>query len=135
MTIGEFLSAGDRSGILLGKRLADELGIGVGQNVSLTVVDADGQASEATFVVSGLYVSGVPSYDQNSAFMPLDKAQAFTGVGDRASAVVMLLHRQEDADRVAAALAGPNTTARNLAADEPASTGNRGDNRAAVQPA
>ncbi len=111
MTAGEFLSAGDRSGILLGKRLADELGIGVGQNVSLTVVDADGQASEATFVVSGLYVSGVPSYDQNSAFMPLDKAQAFTGVGDRASAVVMLLHRQEDADRVAAALAGPNTTA------------------------
>lgn len=108
VTAGKFLSADDRSGILLGKRLADDLGIGVGQNVSLTVVDADGQASEATFVVTGLFASGVPGYDQNSAFMPLDKAQAFTGVGDRASAVVVLLHRQEDADRVAAALAGPD---------------------------
>lgn len=108
ITAGEFLSADDRSGILLGKRLADDLGIGVGQNVSLTVIDADGQASEATFVVTGLFASGVPGYDQNSAFMPLDKAQAFTRVGDRASAVVVLLHRQEDAERVAATLAGPD---------------------------
>ena len=110
ITAGEFLSAEERSGILLGKRLADDLGIAVGKNVSLTVVDADGQASEAAFEVRGLFASGVPSYDENSAFMPLDKAQAFTGVGDRASAVVVLLNRQEDSERVAAALAGPDMT-------------------------
>ncbi len=39
--------------------------------------------------------------------MPLAKAQSFTLVGDRASAVMMLLHDEDDAEQVAAALAAP----------------------------
>ena len=38
--------------------------------------------------------------------MPLAKAQAFTNTAGRASAVVMLLNRQDDADAVAVALRG-----------------------------
>ena len=36
------------------------------------------------------------------------KPQAFTGVGDRASAIVVLLHKQEDASAVAAKLSTPD---------------------------
>ena len=39
--------------------------------------------------------------------MPLAKAQAFTRAGERASAVVVLLHDQKDADTVASALRAP----------------------------
>ena len=104
LVAGEYLTPDDRSGILLGKRLADTLGLRVGQNVSLTVIDADGQPDEALFTVRGLYATGIPTYDDSAAFLPLAKAQAFTRAGNRASAVVILLHRQQDADAVAATL-------------------------------
>ena len=107
LVAGEFLVANDRSGVMLGKRLADSLGLNVGQNVNLTVIDADGQPQEALFVIRGLFDSGVLVYDESTVFMPLAKAQSLTLTGDRASAIMLLLHNEEDAETVAAALAAP----------------------------
>jgi ABC-type lipoprotein release transport system permease subunit len=44
-------------------------------------------------------------------FMPSAKAQAFTGADGDASAILIMLYRQDDADKVAAALQGPGTVA------------------------
>ena len=107
LVAGEFLVANDRSGVMLGKRLADSLGLNVGQNVNLTVIDADGQPQEALFVIRGLFDSGVLVYDESTVFMPLAKAQSLTLTGDRASAIMLLLYNEEDAETVAAALAAP----------------------------
>lgn len=104
---GAFLTADDRGGLLLGRRLAESLGVHVGDSVRLTLVDANGVPVEALFVVRGLFASGVLVYDEATAFLPLAKAQSLTTVGDRASAVLIQLHRQEDADSVSAALVGP----------------------------
>ncbi len=108
---GAFLAADDRSGILIGKHLADSLGIGVGRKVTLTVVDANGRPQEGVFEIRGLFSTGIPGYDQSAVFMPLSKAQAFTGAGDRASAIMILLHDQNDAAKVAAALSSADTAA------------------------
>ena len=91
LVAGQFLEAGDRSGILLGQRMADSLGLAVGQDVSLLVNTADEQPDEARFTIRGLYASGVPSYDETTVFLPLAKAQAFTRTPGRASAVLVLL--------------------------------------------
>lgn len=104
---GEYLAPDDRNGILIGQRLADEMGVGVGQRVSLAAGNANSQAEEGVFTVRGLFSTGFPGFDENTAFLPLSRAQAFTGTGERASAIVILLHQQEDAEQVAAALAGP----------------------------
>ena len=111
LVAGEFLAADDRSGILLGKRLADSMGLQPGSKVSLTLIDADGQPQEQIYTVRGLFRSGAVSYDENSVFMPLAKAQAVTNTAGRASAVTILLHNQEDAEAVAAALATPDVKA------------------------
>lgn len=111
MIDGTFLSPDDRDGLLLGRRLADSLGLRAGDRVSLTVIDADGRPVEAIFAVRGLFSSGVAVYDESAVFLPLDKAQAFTGAGDRASTVMILLNRQEDAASVAAALQTPGNDA------------------------
>ena len=103
---GEFLTADDRDGILIGKRLADSLGLGAGQRASLVIIDGDGRPSEAVFTIRGTFSTGMPAYDESTAFLPLAKAQAFTNTAGRASAVVMLLNRQDDADAVAVALKG-----------------------------
>jgi ABC-type lipoprotein release transport system permease subunit len=108
---GAFLAADDRGGILIGKHLADSLGLGVGSKVNLAIVDGQGEGDEGTFEVRGLFSTGVFGYDDGAVFMPLSKAQAFTRTGDRASAIVVLLHRQEDAGPVAAALQRPGVTA------------------------
>lgn len=110
MVAGEFLASDDRGGILIGKRLADSLGVQVGRKVNLAVVDADGQVDEGAFTVRGLFSTGIPSYDESAALMPLSTAQAFARVDKQASAIVVLLDDQTDADRVAAALRSPDVT-------------------------
>jgi ABC-type lipoprotein release transport system permease subunit len=111
MVAGDWLAADDRSGIVLGRRLAESMGLQTGSNVSLTVIDADGQPQEQIYTVRGLFASGAVSYDESAAFLPLAKAQAVTNTVGRASAVTILLHDQEDAAAVAAALAAPGVQA------------------------
>lgn len=102
--VGDFLTPDDRGGILISQRLANNLKLAVGNDVSLLINTSGEQPDEATFTIRGLYNTGLPAFDGSTVFLPLDKAQTFTRVGERASAVVVLLHDQEDADAVAAAL-------------------------------
>jgi ABC-type lipoprotein release transport system permease subunit len=104
---GEFLNPEERNTILIGKRLADTLGVQTGQRLTLTVVDADGNADTGTFTIGGLFKTGVPSYDENAVFMTHSRAQAFTRSNGRASAIVVLLNDQADTATVAAALRTP----------------------------
>jgi ABC-type lipoprotein release transport system permease subunit len=103
---GDFLAPDDKGGIVLGRRLADAVGVNVGDKASLTVVDADGKADTGPFTVRGLIDTGVPSFDASTVLMPLAKAQAFTGARDRASAIVVMLDDKAHAQRAADALAG-----------------------------
>ena len=107
MVAGAFLTPDDRNGVLISQRLARSMGLGVGEGVSLLINTSDEQPDEAIFEIRGLYHSGIPAFDDATIFLPLAKAQAFTRAGDRASAVVALLHDQEDAEAVAQALRAP----------------------------
>src|SRR5512143_3702025 len=108
---GGWLTPDDRDGIMIGRVLAESLGIGAGQKVNLTLVNSDGRPDEGTFTIRGLFSTGIPSYDQSAVFMPLDTAQAFTGASGRASLIMILLNNQNDANKVAAALSAPGVTA------------------------
>jgi ABC-type lipoprotein release transport system permease subunit len=110
LVAGEFLKPEDRDGVMIGKRLADSLGVEVGKKVNLVLINSDGNPVEGNFTVRGLFSTGVPSYDDSAAFLSLSKAQAFTNIADGVSAIVILLHDQEDAEKVATALQSPGTT-------------------------
>jgi ABC-type lipoprotein release transport system permease subunit len=114
LVAGDFLTPDDRGGILMGQRLAESLGVTVGQRIVLVVSTADQQPDEAPFTIRGLYATGVASYDETRVFLPLSKAQAFTRTEGRASAIFILLHHQEDVDAVAAALRAPERQAQGL---------------------
>jgi ABC-type lipoprotein release transport system permease subunit len=107
LVAGEFLAPDDRGGVLISRRLAKSLGLTVGDDVSLLINTSGEQPDEAIFTIRGLYDTGLPGFDGATIFLPLSKAQAFTRVGDRASAVVALLHDRETADAVASALRAP----------------------------
>jgi len=107
---GDFLKPDDRGGVLISKRLANNLELAIGNKISLLINTSGEQPDETTFTIRGLYDTGLPAFDELTVFLPLAKAQTFTQVGDRASAVVVLLHEQDDADVVAAALNTPGLT-------------------------
>jgi len=108
--VGDFLEPDDRGGVLIGKRLANNLDLAIGDDISLLINTSGEQPDEVTFTIRGLFDTGLPAFDETTIFLPLAKAQTFSQVGERASAVVVILHDQEDADVVAAALNTPGVT-------------------------
>jgi ABC-type lipoprotein release transport system permease subunit len=98
---GEYLKADDRGMVLVGKVLADQMEIQVGQRISLAASDANGIGQEGLFTVAGLVDTGFPGLDQNRVILPLAQAQSFSGVGDRISSLIVFLDDQNDAERVA----------------------------------
>jgi ABC-type lipoprotein release transport system permease subunit len=104
---GDFLDPDDRSGILISKRLAKNFNLSVGDDVSLLINTSGEAPDEALFTIRGLFDTGIPAFDELTVFLPIAKAQAFTRAGDRASAVMILLHDQEIVDTVASKLEAP----------------------------
>ena len=101
---GDFLIADDREGILIGKPLAERFGVSAGDRVNLLINTSNGEVDEQLFTVRGVYTTNVFPYDENTVFMPLAKAQTFAGAENHASLIFVLLHDQEQAEPVAAAL-------------------------------
>ncbi|MEW6285775.1 MAG: ABC transporter permease [Chloroflexota bacterium] len=108
LTAGEFLTADDREGILIGYPLAQSLRLSVGDTLTLLVNTADGSVDQQPFTVRGIFTTGTTAYDKGIVFLPLAKAQAFSGAGDRASIIFVLLKDREQAEAVAAAISSPN---------------------------
>ncbi|MBE0684329.1 MAG: ABC transporter permease [Anaerolineales bacterium] len=103
---GEFLTADDREGILIGYPLAESLGLEVGDQLTLLVNTSDGDVDEQNFRVRGVFSTGTSAYDKGIVFLPLAKAQAFSGAENHASMIFILLHDREQADAVADAIQG-----------------------------
>jgi len=101
---GAWLNPDDREGVLIGASLAAKRNVAVGDRIALLVNTADGGVDEQRFVVRGVYDTHTPTHDQSTILMPLSKAQAMTGAGERASTVWVMLDDMYAADAVAAAL-------------------------------
>ena len=101
---GQYITADDREGLLIGRTLADKLGKGAGDTVNLLVNTSDGGIDEQAFTVRGVYTTGFPGYDEATVFLPLAKAQAFTRTENHASTIFVLLKSNEALEPVTAAL-------------------------------
>jgi ABC-type lipoprotein release transport system permease subunit len=105
---GDFLSAGDREGILIGKPLADKLELKAGDQLQLSVNTSNGDVDEQSFAIRGIYSTQTYGFDSSIVFLPLAKAQAITQAGDHASTIFILLEDTSSTDAVIAALGSSN---------------------------
>jgi len=103
---GEFITADDREGIVIGAPLAESLGLGVGDQLNLLVNTSEGDVDEQQFTIRGIFTTGTTSYDKGVVILPLAKAQAFSGATNHASMIFILLKDREQADAVVAAIQG-----------------------------
>jgi ABC-type lipoprotein release transport system permease subunit len=105
---GQFLTADDREGLLIGQTLADKLKLTAGQQVNLSVNTSSGDVAQQDFTIRGIYSTQTPGFDGANIFMPLAKAQTITGAEKYASTIFVLLNDTAQTDAVAAALQGGN---------------------------
>jgi ABC-type lipoprotein release transport system permease subunit len=101
---GEFLDPVDREGLLIGKPLADKMGLKVSDQVSLSANTSDGSVDEQMFTIRGIYTTQTNRFDNGTIFLPLAKAQAMTQTENHASTIFVLLNDKEQTENVAAAL-------------------------------
>jgi ABC-type lipoprotein release transport system permease subunit len=105
---GDFLTPDDRTGVLLGKPLADNLGLKVGDQLMLSVNTASGDIVDQSLTVRGLYSTKTGGFDGVTVFLPLAKAQTMSQVENHASTIFILLKDGSQTDAVAAAIQGPD---------------------------
>ncbi len=76
MVSGAFLTADDRAGLLMGQPLSNKLGLKVGDKINLLANTSNGDVSQQSFLIRGIYTTQTPAFDQATLFFPLAKAQA-----------------------------------------------------------
>jgi putative ABC transport system permease protein len=104
---GDYLTADDRGGLLMGRTLADKLKLAPGDTINLLANTSNGDVDQQSFVIRGLYSTGTPGYDGSTVLLPLAKAQAIARAENHASTIFILLKNQDQTDAMAAALQGP----------------------------
>jgi ABC-type lipoprotein release transport system permease subunit len=104
---GEFLTADDREGVLIGLPLAESLDLSPGDSIELIVNTSEGNTDEQRFTIRGIYTTDTPGYDKATIFMPLEKAQTITRTENYASMIYILLNNMDDTAAVKAAIQTP----------------------------
>ena len=117
---GQFLSTGDGRDIVLGDRLAEKLGLRLGDKLVVMVQSADGNVGSAAYRLTGLFDTGSDAFDARLGYITLSAAQALTGMPDRASAVAVRLNDLDKAE------AGREAIQRLLTAEEAVAVSWRG---------
>jgi ABC-type lipoprotein release transport system permease subunit len=105
---GSFITADDREGLVIGKPLAEKLGLSAGDQVDLSVNTSNGNVDEQKFTVRGIYTTGTYGFDNATIFLPIAKAQAITQTENHASTIFVLLKNTSDTNAVVQALQGSN---------------------------
>jgi len=107
---------GDKRAIVLGTRLANSLGVRVGDGVTL-VSPRGAQTPFGTapriqrYPVAAIFEIGMSQYDESIAFLPLGQAQAFFNSPDSVTALELMLDNPDAVDAVRpnlAAMLPPN---------------------------
>ncbi len=112
---GQMFAPDDRRGIVLGKTLAQNLGVVVGHKVVYTMTDRHGEVVSGLGRVRGVFATGTDSMDAGVAVMPIGTAREVLGYGPQeATEVAVFLddpRRVDDVLPTLARLVTPPTTA------------------------
>ncbi len=96
---GRYLKPGDTDAIVIGDALARNLGLDVGERITLLGSAADRSVAADSLRVVGLFHSGLTALDRQFTQMPLARFQETFALGNGASMVVISGHRLADVNR------------------------------------
>ncbi len=88
---GKALAAGADRDMLIGRKLAERLGVRLGEKVIVMAQAADGELGSAAYRVSGIFATESSSFDGAMAFVTLPAAQSLLALGSRVSSINLRL--------------------------------------------
>jgi len=86
---GSYLSPGNAAEVVIGQELARNLGVGVGDRVTLLGMARDGSVAADVLTVRGIFESGVNGLDRQLAELPLARFQADFAMAGLANMLVV----------------------------------------------
>ena len=88
---GKPLAAGADRDILIGRKLAELLGVRLGEKVIVMAQAADGELGTAAYRIGGIFATESGSFDGAMAFVTLPAAQSLLALGSRVSNINLRL--------------------------------------------
>ena len=102
---GEMFAADDRTGMVLGAQLAQNLGAGLGDRVVYTASDRSGEIVAGLGRVRGILRTGSPSIDVGMVLLPIEAARGVLGFApDEATEVAVFIADHRESEALAARL-------------------------------
>jgi ABC-type lipoprotein release transport system permease subunit len=102
----------DDEGVILGKTLAENLDVGLGNKVVYTVTDKSGEITNGLARVSGIIETGAVEIDAGTCLLPINQFRSLLGYeGDEVTQIAVFLDDHRHAEDVAARLGAQLTSA------------------------
>ena len=101
---GRYLEDNDKGLILIGRKLAAKLSVGVGDKVVIMLQDIKGDFASAAFRVVGIFQTGFAEFDGGIAYLPLDQFQGLLGMEGYLTDIAVRLNDPEEVAALAADL-------------------------------
>ncbi|MBX4956420.1 lipoprotein-releasing ABC transporter permease subunit [Rhizobium lentis] len=100
---GDLVGYASGEGVLIGTRMADQLGLRVGDLITLTSPDGDitpmGVSPRVkSYKISGLFEIGMSEYDSSIIFMPLEEAQLYFNAEGLVQSIELFVDNPDDID-------------------------------------
>lgn len=106
MVEGMALEAGAESDVVIGRRLAEKLGLRLGEKLVVMAPGLGGELGTAAFRIRGIFATESSAFDGAMVFVTLPAAQRMLGLGERVSSINLRLAERGNTDAVATRLAG-----------------------------
>lgn len=104
VTEGRYLEAGDETGILLGRKLAERLETGVGRRVVLMSQDVNNSVADRGFRIVGIFDTEPQAAEESYVFVALASARQMLKLSDDISEIALMTTDRDRLDGPLAAL-------------------------------
>ncbi len=102
---GDMVGFASGQGVLVGSRLARQLGLTVGDQITLTAPDGDVtpfgvNPRVKAYTISGIFEVGMSEYDSSVVFMPLEEAQVFFNAEGIVEKIELFITNPDEVDQL-----------------------------------
>ncbi|GAB4541941.1 MAG: ABC transporter permease [Anaerolineales bacterium] len=105
ISAGVWLNGADQDAVLIGRGLADQMNVSVGDRITVVGSDIHKQNRQRTMTIIGIYDIGLPSIEKTTVYISLAEAQALYGLDGKSSEVQINLEKLGQEDQAVRALA------------------------------